>query len=197
MKPGRQWLVFDADFYDNSFAQALMGRFGWAGPALFVAFLCTCKRNLAQGKIRYRTEFEALEAMGVADLPLLDKDGQPFTLDQFWAFTGRYKQTSRTRQGQSIYVSATGWEQWQKSLNTGYERERKRRWRADSVRDNVPSENEIEKDIKNRGTSPGKATPKPEPPAYPEWAGEGQPDEPLIDIKDALGALPWRKNVDG
>lgn len=144
MKPGRQWIFFDADFFDNSFSQALTERFGWAGVGLFVAFLCACKRNLAQGKIRYRNEFEALDMMGVADLPLVDPQGVPFTLEEFWTFTGRYKQTSRTARGHTFYVSATGWEHWQKSLKTTQERERKRRSRAKLSHANVTPESETE-----------------------------------------------------
>lgn len=209
MKPGRQWLVFDADFFDNSFTAALLDRYGPTGIVVFMAFLCACKRNHIQGRISYRNEFEALEKFGLAELGLVDNRGLPFTLDEYFDFTGTYKQTRRTRQGHTWNVFATGWEEWQQSKNRLLAAERKRRSRAENSHKNMgrdsDSENDIEKDSDVRDIRQQKTqryvTPTAAP--VPEWEDEPEPDEPLIDIKAAVGALLRRstgddtQNVDG
>lgn len=200
MKPGRQWLVFDADFFDNSFARALTERFGWAGIGLFLAYLCACKTAHIPGRLSYRTESEALEKMGVIDLSLVDSEGQPFTLEAFWDFTGRYKQTSRTTRGHTFYVSATHWEQWQNDRKTLLVRERKRRSRAESGHKNVTPETDTYTDtyIRQRDTS-RKGNYQPTPPRIEEWVGDEPVDEPLVDLRSAIANLPLPRQpeVDG
>lgn len=200
MKPGRQWLVFDADFFDNNFTIALLERFGPAGVALFMAFLCGCKRNHIQGRISYRNEWEALEKLGIAVVQLADNDGLPFTLDEFWEFTGKYKQTRRTRQGHTWNVFATGWEDWQQSKNRLVTAERKRRSRAE--KSHASMGRDIDSDIDSENDSDGVTKSRKfktqEPPAYPEWTPDTAVDESQPkQIRPELIASLLRKKVDG
>lgn len=201
MKPGRQWLVFDADFFDNSFTLALLERFGPAGVTLFMAFLCGCKRNHIQGRISYRNEFEALEKLGVATMQLADKEGLPFTLDEYWEFTGAYKQTRRTRQGHTWNVFATGWEDWQQSKNRLVAAERKRRSRAEKRHNDEGRDNDSERDSEtdSDGVTKSRGKPKPpEPPAYRDWVPDAavSPETPKR-IRPELISQLLRQGQDG
>lgn len=118
MKPGHRWLAFDADFFFNPFTVQLRDRFGYAGVAVFVAFLCACKRSTIPGTFTYTTDAEALALLGLDGAELVGPDGEKFDLATLWKFTGTRKQTSRTRFGHRWKVTATRWEQWQKSLRT-------------------------------------------------------------------------------
>lgn len=155
MKPGRRWIVFDADFYGNDFTDRLHARFGWAGVGVFVAFLCAAKRSAIPGRISFTSDAEARDLLRINGWPLVDDHGETWTLDDFWAFTGRMKQTQKTRRGRIQNVRATRWEQWQNVQKTLIERERKRRSRANSERDNVPLERESERE--RESDSPARA----------------------------------------
>jgi hypothetical protein len=131
MRNGRRWLALDADLFGNTFTAQLLERFGWAGVGVWIAFLCACKRSPTQGQIHYFGEAEALMLLDVVGLPLVDNSGEKWTLDDFWTFTGRMKQTRRTSRGRVRYVKSTHWERWQKSVAKQSERERKAYWRAE------------------------------------------------------------------
>lgn len=129
-----QWFAVDVHVFDSDLGVDIRERFGVVGLAMWVGFLAACKRNIAQGQIRYATDAEALALLGLAGIELVDEDGEPFTLDDFWTFLGQHKQTSRTTRKRLTDVRATRWEQWQNSARTQRERERKRRSRAQSGR---------------------------------------------------------------
>lgn len=199
MKPGRQWLVFDAEFFDNSLTKGVAERFGAAGVTLFVAFLCACKTSRIPGRFSYRTEWQALENLGVEWLQLVDAAGLPFTLDEFWTYTGRHKQTRRTARGGTIYVQATRWEEWQNDKKRLLARERQRRSRANSERDASVTERDSDSDIDNdRVTTSRKPNFKTlEPPHYQPWLGDPNPKEPIVS-RDAISSLLRRStDVDG
>jgi hypothetical protein len=132
VRTGRQWLVFDADFFTNPFTDALLRRFGATGAVVWVAFLCACKRSFTPGEIHFASDAEALWLMRLSDVPLADHSGREWTLDEFWRFTGRMKQTRRTSRGRVTYVRSTHWERWQDDARVLMARERQRRWRATS-----------------------------------------------------------------
>lgn len=141
MTNGRRWVALDADMFGKPFTIDLHDRFGPAGIAVWVAFLCACKRSHIPGRIRVMNEYQAARELGIAGWELVDSKGEPWTLDDFWAFTGRKKQTRRTSvgrardkrrtsDGRATDVIATHWERWQKERATSEEAERKRRSRS-------------------------------------------------------------------
>src|SRR5688572_14966550 len=93
---GRRWLALDADLFGKRLAAELYHRFGWAGVVTWIAFLCACKRSRVPGRISVSNDTQAAHLLGIADWELADNDGKPWTLTDFWTFTGRKKQTRRT-----------------------------------------------------------------------------------------------------
>ncbi len=206
MTDGRRWLALDADLLGKRFTDDLYRQFGWAGVVTWVAFLCACKRSRCPGRITALSDAEAAHILGIADWDLADNDGKPWTLEDFWAFTGRKKQTKRTRHGRSFDVISTHWERWQDTARTAREAEQKRRSRAqkrrnglghepDMPRTNVGSYSDLDSDTPlppkggsgRRFASNGKSqTPTARP--VPEWKPEPQP-EAVVDPSAAVGDL--------
>lgn len=149
----RQWFALDVNVFDNDLTIGLREEFGTVGLCMWVGFLAACKRNVVQGKIRYSSDAECLSLMGLPALELIDEEGEPFKLDDFWTYLGRHKQTSVTRRKRLTDITATRWEQWQKSAKRDEEAERKRRSRAESERtddghneDALRTDRDIDKD---------------------------------------------------
>src|SRR5689334_4739104 len=92
----RRWLAIDADIMGKPFTLDLYHQFGWTGVGTWVAFLCACKRSRTPGTIRFLNQADALAQLGLLGLDLIDNDGKEWSLDDFWTFTGRKKQTRRT-----------------------------------------------------------------------------------------------------
>lgn len=132
MTNARRWLAIDADLFSKPFTDALYARFGPAGVCTWLAFLCACKRSRIPGRITIRSEGDGLVQLGIDGWELVDNDGKTWTLDDFWTFTGRKKQTQRTHRGRQMNVVSTHWERWQDTAATEAERERKRRWWAEN-----------------------------------------------------------------
>lgn len=145
MTKGRRWLALDADMFGKPFIHDLHDRFGPAGVVVWVAFLCTCKQSRTPGRITFMNSAQAASEMGIAGWELVDTKGETWDLDDFFAFTGRKKQTRRmpygrrsdvrrTPYGQRMDVVATHWERWQDDARTANEHERKRRWAEENTR---------------------------------------------------------------
>lgn len=158
MTDGRRWLALDADLFGKRFTDDLYREFGWAGIATWIAFLCACKQGRDQGRVRVMNDVQALHVLGLAGWDLVNNDGQPWTLTDFWTFTGRKKQTrripvgrsgtrrpapgqrsdaDRTASGQCFDVVPTHWQRWQDSGRRATEAEQKRTSRAKKRPDNV------------------------------------------------------------
>lgn len=157
MTNGRRWLALDADLFGKPFTLDLHHRFGWAGIAVWVAFLCACKRSRTPGTVRFLNEADARGQLGILGWELADDKGEPWTLEDFWLFTGRKKQTRRTRRGREMNVTSTHWGRWQQDATRAREAERKRTSRTqkrpgrvrpspDIARTNVRPDRDIDKD---------------------------------------------------
>lgn len=188
---GPRWLALDADMFHKRFANDLLDRFGTAGIAVWIAFLCACKRHNPPGRVRMAGDLDGMIQLQLYGRDLRDAKGEPFTLTEFFDFCGRKKQTRRLAVQLSdsrriadqrlLDVCATHWERWQDDSRIAAERERKRRWRAQNavadasrttghVPSNVPSDNDNDNDISpyptnvaSRWTEQG--APPPAPPA--------------------------------
>jgi hypothetical protein len=135
---GRRWLALDADMMSKRFAHDLYERFGWAGIGVWVAFLCACKQSRTPGRVRMASDLDGMTQLEIYGWDLVDAKGEPFTLTEFFDFTGRKKQTRRVavqrpdsrriEDARLLDVGATHWERWQDAYRTDAERERKRRW---------------------------------------------------------------------
>lgn len=130
MTDGRRWLALDADMFGKRFTDDLYHKFGWAGIAIWIAFLCACKRSRVPGRMRFINEPDALAQLGVIGWELVDNQGKPWALEDFWTFTGRKKQTRRTSRGRETDVRATHWERWQETYATQRKAEQMRTSRA-------------------------------------------------------------------
>lgn len=125
---------------------ALLKAFGAEGIAVWVCFLAACKRNRPPGRIVFASDTEAWITLGLLDVDN-SVDARPkFTITDFFKVTGRLKQTRRRRVGRMLDVSCTHFGDWNKTIQTEYERERKARLREESARDTTGT---------SLGTSPG------------------------------------------
>lgn len=187
-----QWIALDMYFFAKPFPMRLRDRFGATGQLVFIAFLCACKQEWPQGEIKFVSDYEALQKMGVEDWPLVDDQGDKWTLDEFWTFTGRFKQTKKTARGRVWNVKSTQFERWQKTIGREMAAERQRRSRAKNGRDTYRdthrdttvtggvTDKDNDKDITptpvTRFASNGKNhTQDPPRPVIPDW----QPDAAL------------------
>jgi hypothetical protein len=141
-----QWLKLDVYFIGKPFTMKLMDRFGAAGVVTWIAFLAACKRSSVQGRVTYMSDIEARHELFIHDMPLKDDRGDPWTLDDFFTFTGKMKQTRKNAHGRVKNVTCTHWERWQNAQKTDDARERQRRSRAKNGCDNSVTENEREKE---------------------------------------------------
>jgi hypothetical protein len=212
---GRRWLALDADLFGKRFTDDLYHQFGWAGVATWVAFLCACKRSRNPGRISALSDTEAAHILGLAEWDLADNDGKPWTLDDFWAFTGRKKQTKRTHRGRHFDVISTHWERWQDTAGRAREAEQKRTSRAqkrrdglghepDTPRTNVGSYSDLDSDnpptprraggsgkrFASNGNGNGQT---PTGPAIPDWQPEPEPH----DVVDPGAVANLRANLSG
>lgn len=127
----RRWFSLSALYPHGETARRIQAEFGRDGLLVWILFLAACKRSPIQGSFSYTSEEGAW-----AELGLLDPADRPgFSLDEFWTFTGRLKQTRRTRSGHVSHVSATHWKEWQDASARRIEAERKSRKRAEKTPD--------------------------------------------------------------
>lgn len=147
MSSGRRWLALDADMFGKPFTLDLHLEFGWAGVGTWIAFLCACKRSRTPGTVRFLNEADARSQLGILGWDLVDGLGKEWSLDDFWAFTGRKKQTRKTSRGREMNVTATHWERWQDDKRMQDGRERKRRSRDKNVRTLVTPDSDLDLDL--------------------------------------------------
>lgn len=130
----KQWWAASVHIYTGDLGAKIRDRFGPVGLCMWVGFLAACKRSVNPGKISYTTDGECLSLMGLEGMEMVDEDGEPFTLDDFWTFLGHHKQTSRTGRRRLTYVTATRFGDWQQDANRQKDAERKRRSRDETER---------------------------------------------------------------
>jgi hypothetical protein len=104
----------------------LLERFGRDGLLVWVCYLGACKRNWIQGRLTYTCEPDGWMKLGLLGY-------EPgFTLAEFFAFTGRLKQTRRSdsrRGGSVVEVFCTNWQAWNLDASRESDAERKARER--------------------------------------------------------------------
>lgn len=173
----RQWLSVDAMFYASPLALRLHDEFGWAGPAVWLAFLGACKRNSPAGQMTFVSDADALAQMGLTGRPLVDDDGKEWDLDMFWTLLGRTKNVRRTSRGRVVNVRATHWERWQQDERREDARDRKRRSRDLNPRDtSVTRPRHVTKNVTADSDSDNDIDPP--PPSSVVTTAQADPAEP-------------------
>lgn len=119
----------DVDFFHKNTARKLLEEFGPAGPLVFIALILRAKDGSPPGTFSYPNDPIGWDRLGLPDIDA------GFTLDEFFALTGRMKQTSRRRHGRVWDVSITRYAEWQKESRRYEEAVRKASKRAQTTAD--------------------------------------------------------------
>jgi hypothetical protein len=85
---------------------ALHKRWGWAGIGVWTAFVLACEKH--RGSVPFDSEVQLASDLRIGGLPLVDADGQPFTVAEFFRWTGERKWTRRHR-GRWPAIEYRGW----------------------------------------------------------------------------------------
>ena len=93
----------------------LAARWGPTGYAVWVKFLQACKRSTVEGRVSFRSEEQLRSELRIVGWELLDVEGKPFGLEEFFTWTGRRKWTrrNRARDGRP-YVECRNWDDLQR-----------------------------------------------------------------------------------
>lgn len=142
MADGRRtrWVAHDVYFLDDPLGTDIFDRFGAAGVALWHGFIAACKKNHVEGQVSFSTEPEALAVFGLPGMPLVDPDGEPFSLEAFFKLLGDHKVTRRSRRGRRVQVVCTRWTRWQQAARRHRKAERQSGDRDDTDEQNRRSE---------------------------------------------------------
>jgi len=103
----RRWIKLSADFPFDSTSTRIGDKFGPVGVLLWAAYLTACKRGGIEGRITYASEEDGWLLLGV--------EPQEWTLAQFFAFTGRLKQTRKLRERsarRTTTIICSAWDDW-------------------------------------------------------------------------------------
>lgn len=135
----RAWFALDVEFMHSNLAKRLLEQFDFAGPVVWVAFLGACSTSRDRGTFAFHNESHGWVHLGL-DYPITPR----FTLDEFFAFTGKLKQTRCERRGTSRSVRCNNWEHWQEDHRRQKESERSA-WKrgTNSATDEPDSSTEI------------------------------------------------------
>lgn len=104
----RLWFAVDLRFLRDPFSVAIIDEYGRDGVLTWVAYLAACKRNTVAGQFEYGSEPEGWMSLDL-DYPKPPK----FSLDGFFAFSGRRKKTKRERIGRLNVIVCRNWDRWQ------------------------------------------------------------------------------------
>lgn len=147
-----QWFAVDSMFFGSSLAQDMMARFGACGVTVWFAYLAACKRNLVPGQITVLNDADAMAQLGLSGMNLVNNDGEPFELSDFWRRLGELHTTARRRHGGASTIICRGWDEWQTSIRRDNDAKRKSRSRAKNARDIVVTDKDIDKRVTGTGT---------------------------------------------
>lgn len=93
----RQWIKWDVFFNDGRLGSAIRDRFGVCGMTVFQSYLSACQRSAEAGTISFHNDAQALAVMSLPGLPLVDENGDAWTLDEFWMFLARRQVVTKKR----------------------------------------------------------------------------------------------------
>lgn len=126
-KRRRQYIPLAVTFAFSPTGKRLLNKFGRDGLLAWVCFLAACKTNWIQGQLSYTSEPDGWSKLGLYGWE------PEFTLDAFFTFTGRLKQTSRRRSGDITDVFCTRWDEWNKEVRRQIDAEQKSSKRGENT----------------------------------------------------------------
>jgi hypothetical protein len=134
----RQYVPISVDIARSRTGRRLLERFGPDGLLVWILVLCAAKKNPNQGEFVYVTEADGWERLGI--------EPAGFTLDEFFAYTGRLHNTKRvSNEPKTSEIRA--WNEWNTSIKRELSAERMRRKRAQKTRNNRRTEVEVEVEV--------------------------------------------------
>lgn len=113
-KRRRQYVPLAVTLPFSNSGVKLKERFGRDGLLVWMLYLIACKTNWVQGQFTYTSETDGWQRLGLVT------DRPKFTLDEFFAATGRLHMTRKRASGDVVDVFCRGWNEW----NTEFKRER-------------------------------------------------------------------------
>lgn len=93
----RQWVTWDVQFNGGPLGVALREEFGVVGMFVFNSFICACAQSAELGTITYTNDAQALALMQLWGLPLINEEGETWTLDELWMFLARRHVVTKKR----------------------------------------------------------------------------------------------------
>jgi hypothetical protein len=126
----RRYVPLSIHFAGGRTGQRLLDEFGLEGLAVWACLLAAAKRSRRQGTLEWYSDNDAWVHLGIASTP-----PSGFTFTQFAKFLGRLKQARTTTYGQVKETTLTQWEQWNNTIKTEHDAEKKRRKRAQNTGD--------------------------------------------------------------
>lgn len=129
MKRPEPFVPLSIRFATGKTGSRILESFGVEGLGVWGCFLAACKASRPQGEISFASEPEGWALLGLTGFE------PQFTLEAFFTFTGRMKQTRRTRSGRVSYVVCTSWGDWNDAAKREAAKRRKSRSRPPSRRD--------------------------------------------------------------
>lgn len=160
-KRRRQYVPIAVTMPHGNTGKRLKESFGRDGVLVWMLYLVACKTNWIQGQFTYTSEPDGWSKLGIYG------DQPAFTLDEFFARTGRLHLTKKRRSGDVTDVVCRGWNEW----NTEWKREsdanEKSRKRAQNTATlgatevEVDSDDESEPDVEARSAPPAVAGGRP------------------------------------
>ncbi len=114
----RQWVAVPVDISSEPVVEALTEEFGWQALAVWVCLHCAAKRSLVEGQVAFTSDADLLNVLGMDATALERCDGTTWTFDEFFAVTGRFKETKRSSRGRRSFVRLTRFGSVQKVRGT-------------------------------------------------------------------------------
>lgn len=123
-----QYVPINSNLAFGKTAARLKKKYGRDGLLVWMLSLAAAKRSREQGVFTYTSEAEGWQLLG------LDDDPPAFSLDEFFAYTGRGRSTRIVRLGSTRHVFYINWKSWNDQFKKQQQSERMSRKRGGNTR---------------------------------------------------------------
>jgi hypothetical protein len=128
----RRYVPIGVEIAHSETGGRLLDKFGCDGLLTWILVLAAAKRNRVEGEFQWYSE-----EGGWAELGLAYPNTPDFTLEEFFTYTGRIKQTHKTRQRPGRNVTITRWGEWNDAWRKEQGADRSARKRTENTRDDA------------------------------------------------------------
>ena len=125
----RQWVPIASDLPWTRTTRLLADKFGRDGVLVWMLVLLAAKRSLNQGQFQMLSESEGWNQLGWDEMGF---ERPAFTLQEFFAYTGK---TKRTRRNTRKVIQITSWERWNREVRRDQDAAQKRSKRGTKTKD--------------------------------------------------------------